>query len=246
MSPQLMDDSATNPLHLSAQPPLGPLYGRLSIAHLLLITAGSAVAIWLMQPPNGKADAVAVAISVFFAPVYGTALAVTMMAFLRARSQWVAIAEEPGHWLFIIIGGGFAGPALMMRSGSWINQSPAAKPQHAEALLAFGGICVAVALTLMAVVSLLVVLAEYRDSRRWHTVFGLLAATLITPTCCGPVGILVFPPALLGLLGATAYAAVTDFKERQYRDLWHWLGIAALFAAVCHAVLFLILVLPRL
>src|SRR5262249_44834414 len=29
-----------------------PLYGRLSIAHLLLITAGSAVAVWLLRPSN--------------------------------------------------------------------------------------------------------------------------------------------------------------------------------------------------
>src|SRR5262245_24222223 len=102
MPPLPIDDSATTPLHLAAQPPLGSLYGRLSIGHLLLITAGSAVAIWLMQPPNAKADAVAVAISVVFAPVYGTALAVVVLAFSRARSQWV-IAAEPGHWLLLMI-----------------------------------------------------------------------------------------------------------------------------------------------
>src|SRR5678815_1269821 len=110
-----MDEPAASQLQLKCEPPAGPIYGRLSIAHLLLITAGSAVAIWLLQPPNGKVSALEVVISVIFAPVYGTALAAIVLAFLRVRTQWVAIAEEPGHWLLLIIGSGFAGPALLIR-----------------------------------------------------------------------------------------------------------------------------------
>jgi hypothetical protein len=243
-----MDEPVASHLDLKCAPPEGPLYGRLSIAHLLLITAGSAVAIWLMQPPNGKASTLEVAISVIFAPVYGTALAVNVLAFVRARSQWVTIAEEPGHWLLIIIGSGFAGPALLIRSASWISQSPAPSPQPAgEIFLAFAGICVAIALLLEASVSLLVVLAEYRDSHRWQAVFWLLGVVAVGPvTCCGYLGSYagggVYAALIALLLISSAYAAAIDIRERQYRDLWHWLGVAALFAATCHAALYILVI----
>jgi hypothetical protein len=245
-----MDERVASHLDLKCAPPEGPLYGRLSIAHLLLITAGSAVAIWLMQPPNGKAGTLEVVISAIFAPVYGTALAVVVLAFARGAIRlWGAIAEEPGHWLLLIIGSGFAGPALLIRSGSVIRQWPAPSPQPAwEIFLAFVGICVAIALLLEASVSLLVVIAEYHDSRRWHAVFCLLGLTIFSP-CCGTVvldsGALSLVLTVALLLVFTTYAAAVDIRERQYRDLWHWLGVGALFAAVCHAALFLFVIAHR-
>jgi len=244
-----MVEPATSAGGKNGAPPAEPLYGRLSIAHLLLITAGSAVAIWLMQPPNGKAGTLEVVISAIFAPVYGTGLAILVLAFLRGRGQWLVIAEEPGHWLLLIVGGGFTGPALLYRSGSWLSQPPAT-PQPLEMFFIVVGICGAVFLILSVGVTLLVVLAEYHDSRRWRTVFWLLGITLITPlTCCGCMvfdnGGVYYGALVALLLASAAYAAAVDIRERQYRDLWHWLGVAALFAAVCHAALFLFVILPR-
>ena len=246
-----MDEPVTTPLQHKCSSPEPPFYGRLSIAHLLLITAGSAAAIWLMQPPNGNAGRLDVIISVSFAPVYGTALAVLVLAFRRVLTVGIPIATEPGHWLLLIIGSGFAGPVLLIRSGSLISQSPAPMPQPAgEVFLAFAGIGVGIAILLMAGASLLVVIAEYHDSQRWQAVFWLLGAVTVSPvTCCGCLvpkeGGALYAALVAALVGSAAYAAVSDVLERQYRDLWHWLGVAALFAAITHAALFLLVFLPR-
>jgi len=178
---------------------------RLSIVDLLLITLGTAVALWIMPREP--------------------------------------IATQPGHWLLLLIGCTFLGNGSIARGGVALDKSA---PGAASLLLAAGGGL------LLSSLGLLIyrVVANVDLSTDWRRVFRLLATTLTVPIfgggCLGlwalsgaPKLLLLIPamfafgPPIL-LLASTIAAIVSDYRRREARDIWHWLGIAAFFAMPVH------------
>src|SRR5262249_17489777 len=76
----------------------------------------------------------------------------------------------------------------------------------------------------------------------WHRVFRsaaiLAAAAILAPCWAGVFGeliaVLLIAIAPLVMLLMALSAAIIDVRDREYRDLWHWLGVVALFGAVAH------------
>jgi len=205
---------------LNQGPSTQSLYGRLSIAHLLLITAGSAIAVWLQQPPGATSDVVAVAVAATFAPVYGTALA----AMVIALRQWPTkpLATQPGHSLLLLIGSSFAGLGLALRI-MFIMNSPGVSVLVAVLLIA----AIVIAWPLLLTMTLAFFLQAIRDSNQsaqWRRVFWLIAVSF-------------FLPCLLPALPAVVlYATIEDVRRQRRYDLWHWLGVVALFGVVAHVI----------
>jgi hypothetical protein len=216
-----MDEPATSDVRSKAAPPESPFYGRLSIAHLLLITAGSAIAVWLQQPPGMESSVVAVTLAVTLAPVYGTAMAAIVISLSQRPAR--PFAAQPGHWLLLLIGNVFAGLGLAWRMAFMVRSPGAPVP---KALLFMAAVAIAWPLLLtFALVFFIQAVRDVRQPAPWRLVFWLFAGTVFLP-CCLPA-----------LPVAALYAVVEDLREPQHRDLWHWFGVAALFGVVMHLTL---------
>jgi len=224
---------------------------RPSIRLLLLVTAMTAVAVWLLQPPSTATTLEAV-VSVFAAPFYGVALAALLIAAIAVGRRTLDTygASEPGHWLLFIHGAGFAGVTLFWRT--IINLGT-------QVWLVMPGLFLGGFLLLVTAILIFASLYEGVTERRWRAVFWLLAAVVPIPFACGccslPFGVpdsqaeFFALTALLGIVGgmllATIVASAKDIALRQPRDLWHWAGVACLFATVFHVALLVLVVVPR-
>jgi len=237
-----------------APPNLSPAHGRLSIGHLLLTTAGSAVAIWLQQPPGVARDVRYVAVAVVFAPVYGTALVALALLVVRLwNRQW--FLDEPGHWLLVTVGLPFLGISLLKRSLQILDATPEggdARGVVGVAILALG-----IVLTGWSLFVPLLALPDVRDPA-WRRVFWLLGSVYLIPVfgCCfalvlgvtfgTPAGVIALPPAFAIAVLAAVFVAVRDDRQHQRRrGVWHWLGIAVLIGGLVHVGVLLAVSLSR-
>lgn len=240
-------------------PLIRPLLGRPSVGHLLLLMATTGVAVWLMQAPSA-ATTVEALVSVGCAPFYGVALLallVATIAFCRGEVESSHITAQPGHWLLLILGAGFSGVALFWRLLLILDSSRAELPPgvFVPAML---GIFFAVFLGLVSACLIFAALYEGVDEPRWRAVFWLLAGMVPAPLTCACVlsaidplgGAMESVVAMLffGTVAATplaaAVAAGRDVALRKRRDIWHWIGVACLFATVIHIALLALLVVP--
>lgn len=238
-------------------PPMRPLLGRPSIRHLLLLMGTTGAAVWLMHAP-AAATRVEGLIAVGCAPFYGVALwALLIAAIALGRGDaGVRVAAQPGHWLLFILGAGFGGVALFWRLLLVMEAMPHPPPQVFLPVMA--GLFFAVFLMLVTAVLIFAALLEGVSEARWRAVFWLLAGIVPGPAACGCCLFAIVPSrgafdvlmpvALLGIVAAMLIAAVLaaglDLARRTPRDIWHWIGVACLFATVVHVSLLAIVVIP--
>src|SRR5262245_34478256 len=98
-----MNEPATNTSPLLRPPPELIRSNRLSIADLLLITLGTAIAIWILHSPQESRETPNVFVNVCMAPLYGSAIAAVLLACYRVAMTEPFITE-PGHWLLWMLG----------------------------------------------------------------------------------------------------------------------------------------------
>jgi len=226
-----------------AAPNLSPARERLSIGHLLLITAGSAVAIWLQQPPGVARDVRYVAVAVVFAPVYGTAIVALALVVVRLWNRQ-RFLDEPGHWLLVAVGLPFLGISALHRSLQILDPTPDVGNWRGilgVAIFSVGVLCCGWSLFLP-----LLALPDVRDPA-WRRVFWLLGSIYLLPVfgcCVGPVlsgtwgpeaAVAAIPMIVaIALLAAVLIAVRDDRQHERRRGVWHWLGIAVLIGGLVH------------
>jgi hypothetical protein len=239
--------SAT-PLSLPNEEPLRS--SRLSIADLLLITQGAAISIWIMQPPEGPRATAFVAVSVLMAPLYGACIAAVLRATWRMLIDAPPVAAQPGHRFLFVIGTMFCGIGLVAKSlpGIYLYDQPHAFVEVLAVVMPFG-VCLIV-LSIGLLTSTLFTIDS--QPRHWQRVYWLFAWTVflgVIGPCLIDIGgasilalilavVLLTPPILV--LVTTIAAVTIDVSRREYRDHWHWLGVAAFLGLPAHFVLMMI------
>jgi len=160
------------------------------------------------------------------------------------------VAAQPGHRFLFIIGTMFCGIGLVAKSfpGVYLYARPHAFVEVLAVVMAFGGFLIVLSIGLLANTLFTI----DGQPRHWQRVYWLFAWTVflgVIGPCLlagGPVPILALiiaviqltPPILLLL---TTIAAVSiDVSRREYRDHWHWLGVAAFLGLPAHFVLLII------
>jgi hypothetical protein len=217
---------------------------RLSIADLLLITLGTAIAIWFLHSPQTSRETPFVFVNVCMAPLYGSAIAAVLLGCYRVAMA-VPFKTEPGHWLLVMIGTVFLGCGMLSRFSLPYQFDPennfSVGPQG---LLFLFGICLLMVSLGLVVAS---VYANDHQPLRWRIVFRLIGWMLLLGVIVslflpagGAVYILMWLLPLIGLalltlaFLTTIFAAIMDLRERRYRDHWHWLGVAAFLGLPAH------------
>jgi hypothetical protein len=209
-------------------------------------TAATAVAVALMQRPAAlPALAPLALINVAFSPIYGLALLILVGALNECSLTPPPRLTEPGHWLLATIGSVFLGAASIYRVGSALESTTQPPP----AIAIFLGAAVVTAASIAWLLLPILVFAAIHELRReavWCFVFPLLLLSVLSLSisCClgfspsGRVFIPLVPTGVFGLMLITILiAAIRDLARREYRDLAHWLGVAAIFAVVAHLAL---------
>jgi hypothetical protein len=217
---------------------------RLSIAHLLLWTATTAFALFLLRPtfPATLEDAEAAdgavlraLVSVAVAPVYGAAILGLVMVLRQLRDIGLFRWREPGHCLLAMVGSGFLGFGLIGWAMSTLDE-----PQFSSYVVVAlcGAVASIVALLLVFPVIVLLVDVEFLDPPRWRNVLWLLAATICGCLCVPEPPAFLYPviPALLLIcfLLSLFVAVGIDIWKGQHRDLPHWLGVVAIVTVIGH------------
>jgi hypothetical protein len=229
---------------------------RLSLAHLLLWTMTTAVALFLLRPtvPTDKkpfdaaeesanaAALVPAVVTVAVAPVYGVAiLAVAMALWVPLTCQGTLTVRQPGHWLLLIVGAQFLGVALYAWGIRFLQVGPPLPARHSIP----GGFAIAAGIGFLLFMVLLLFLAatEAQVPLRWKVSFRLFAAAYLTSSLCccimplHPSPLPLVPATmLLAFLAATLIAAIIDMARGERRDLPHWLGVVAAWSMVMHVV----------
>lgn len=220
---------------------------RLSIADLFVITLGAAIAIWFLQQPATFLDNRAVIlVNVVMSPLYGLSIAALILATYRLLRASPPFATQPGHWLLLIVGTMFAGIGLLAKA------APAAfSSEHPESWGVLAVIGLVLAGWLLAS-SLILIYRCGRDAsedqpRNWRVVFQWLVIAPITVFfggCLlpGGLGVFVLPMLMIFLPPIVLYVALLraialDLWRKDYRDHWHWLGVAAFLGLPTHIAL---------
>jgi len=222
---------------------------RLSIADLLLITLGSAIAIWVLQPPGGVYSRSWTAVNVAFSPLYGAALAVVILA-VRADLKLKSFATQPGHWLLLWFGTLFATVGFAAKGATVPREILKEWSLVPQTLCVLASVCLAL---FGALLLLSLAIGDMEPSPRWRRVFQLMLAWAVTPVVCvllaaavyRNMAALIFVTAIFFavpviLLVASIIAVAQDLRESKRRNFWHWLGVATLFGLPLHVVLLVV------
>ena len=229
---------------------------RLSIAHLLLWIAGTALVVaafprgWLGGPKTwGDRESYQLRVQkretlerlsvVAVAPCYGAALASLIVAGTRLLARRPGFPALPGHWplvqlgLWILIVGG----VLEQSSEQPLSYNLAVFRDHMGAAL------VVLLMLLLAVAIQAVVVV--REPRRWRIALRCFLAAVIVPM----VAFLIVPlenqraGALTGLSIVLLWyiasliavlVGIWDFICRERFDLFHWVGVVSLLSILAH------------
>jgi len=228
----------------------------LTIAHILLWTAGTGIALTYLQaqkPPPPEALGFAsiltgrnedpkivlaklqqewsrqlqarYVVGLWFAPLYGAALAGGLLAIGQIATRRFGFPVQPGHWLLLAIAGVF----LLLVAHPILRRLPISSD---------GAICVAVICMTALLIAVTVIV---REPLYWRFLLGLasagsllLTASLLSSTFLSP-SIELLPPFLLGIgaIVAVPFAALVclalDIADRsRHYDYLHWVGIAVL------------------
>jgi hypothetical protein len=217
---------------IDASPPAN----RLTIAHLLLWTAATALALIAIMPERTSWSDVSEELraqmearqrywsiaAVIAAPFLGAGLAMVGLGGWRCmRSE--ELPTLPGHWLLMVVGSGTLAALigrLAIASGSLLGLEP----------------LLWILVMLMPVVALALAIAHVTSPLRWKRVFaiagwstGLLFFSMF---CCFPVWItplshLILPGLVLATPISVIVAAVRDVQLDVKQDIFHWCGVVA-------------------
>jgi hypothetical protein len=229
-----------------------PQVNRLTIAHLLLWTATTAVALSqcgrppplseigvgdLVMPADSDAQKAELQqqirrilekqylVGLTFAPIYGLALAGMVLAGWRTVTARFGFPAQPGHWLLVVIGGA----TTLMAAKLQLQSLPSAS-NGVQSLLAV----IATAMSLVAGMKV--------GNSPWRYPFFTFAGSLILLALV-PVmqseGPTLFAIALIGSGGIPfmgLLCAGADLADRKRFDVFHWIGVATLFGVAGHFV----------
>jgi hypothetical protein len=221
-----------------------PPANRLTIAHLLLWTATTAIAIGTIMPnpidapfPSDMPDQVRGylirqqqqwrIVTVVTGPVLGAGLAGLAIAIWRQWRRRPGFPTQPGHWVLMILGMS----TVAMSDLQLINRLDGPGPWF-----------VVIPLTILfwpasLLIPILLVAAYLRvpEPLRWRRVFAIAGASIALFFFCGclfPLG----PPTPTQLIMAALFyatpisivvAAVFDIRSGRTYDVFHWVGVVA-------------------
>jgi hypothetical protein len=235
---------------------------RLSISHLLLWIMMTGVSLACVQrgkpptpeeygissdssSPSGLADTLPTGeqqlraswlawqrlylLRLIFAPVSGAALAGLVLAGGRTLTRSYGFPSQPGHWLLVVIGAMIMLAYLRPLAQSHLTQ------RAADGLVA----CTA---SLIFVPPLILL-----QQLRWRIAFGILVCAFSVLAAAFLLAIatpyLVLPNlAMIGFALMASFpvivasSAVLDARERLNFDLFHWIGITAVFLLTLHFI----------
>jgi FtsH-binding integral membrane protein len=215
-----------------------PQPNRLTIAHLLLWMAGTALAIvifptdWLPSPAAtgtraaflrrlALRDNVEKVLAAIIAPLYGTAIAGLPLAALRLVERRSGFPAQPGHFLLLALG-------LLYLLGALVLRAPADAIYPPTSLLVFMLLVALVAVSLGAAV-------QIKTPAGWcltfRTVLGVTTFLVLgyiaahwDPRPVWAAGLLATSLIVASLAGL--FAVTSDLWQRQSEyDLFHWLGV---------------------
>jgi hypothetical protein len=226
---------------------------RLSIAHLLLWTAATAlvfsccerppapsqIGIGGFSQPGTNVEAARdrerqrfwqmlqnrYLINLAFAPIYGFALAGFMLASWRITNAKSGFPTQPGHWLLVVIGSATALVAAKLRLSL---PPPASDYEDSMYLL---------------IVALMSLLAGFKvGDSLWRVpllIFGgsILLLSPLPALAPGPGGGTLVTMAMFGVGTAFILAlvcAATEVARCDRGDIFHWTGVATLIGVVGH------------
>jgi hypothetical protein len=210
---------------------------RLSIAQLLLWTATTGVALALLAGARSFSESLSRGlVSMAVAPLYGLGILALAAGARQCFGQDLIAGFQPGHWLLAIVGTAFLGVAGLARIGAWMNPPP--PPAALQVFVAAAGVTASCLLLLLVPFLIISALSDVWLQRAWRFVFLLLGGLLLAPLCAGCLFNfpLVMAPLLLAVPIASGWAAVTDWRRGERRDLLHWLGVLAINAGLGHIV----------
>lgn len=221
-----------------------PAANRLSIAHLLLWTATTALAVGTIMPDPVDApfqtDMPAEfrayltrqqqqwrMATVLIGPALGAGLAALAIATWRLLRYEPDFPTQPGHWILMIVG---MCTVVVMELhlidrvrldgfGSNFIRTP---------LFVF--FCVTF---LLPVITLAVAYSRVTEPLRWKRVFAIAGGSVglffFSGCCVSPLGTPLFPLIMSAILYATpisiVVAAVLDVRSGRTYDVFHWVGV---------------------
>jgi hypothetical protein len=245
-----MSDPPSAPADSLTQRPTAAVGNRLSIAHLLLWMTMTAVVFGFLQPHvppteeqastgNPRFDEMVrrsremqhwgFLSLLVFAPAYGATLAAVGLAGYRWVRRRFDFPAQPGHWLLFVLAVIPATACSVAVRGPPLNEFPT--------------FCCA--LLYVTIVSACAVV-QIRKPQRWRWVFILAASAFLIvwvdvgsdalskgfvgPGMFAVIGLVVLICSLLTALACS----VLDLTAAERYDMFHWTGIAILFATIGH------------
>jgi hypothetical protein len=233
------------------KPPTAPRPNRLGLSHLLLWLTLTSIVMAITQhvsKTNPFDDAAAedyaarwrieVLLGFAVAPSNGAALCGLLLAFSRLFTRRSGFPSQPGHWLLLILAAAYCLSAL----GHFVTYPSTG--QSTRALYLVSG---------QAVPTVVSGIAGFacRRERRWLWTFGLWSLGLLlhvmgvwaliwlSETAVFPgSSLLVTVPTfiVLGAMLLSLVSSLLDLRTSESRDIFHWIGAAALFAVVLKLV----------
>jgi hypothetical protein len=234
----------------AGKPLIATIPNRLTLAHLLLWLTLTSILMAIQRFPAknpfdddpaaaaeyAARQRMAVMVSFAVAPAYGAALSGTVVALGRAFTRRAGFPSQPGHWLLLILA------ATCLSVASRLIADPNDRSQFLASVQAVPALVSAIA----GVVC--------RRERRWRWTFWLwslglfvklvgvwalfaLIALFDTAALAG-ISLLLTIPSLV-VLGAMLLGLVSsllDLRNSESRDIFHWIGAAALGGVVLQQI----------
>jgi hypothetical protein len=208
---------------------------RLSITHLLVWTAMSAVLLGYQRAMSSLADdqtLFSTIITLWYAPLFGAGVSACVLSFWRLTNGGPRFPVQPGHWLLIISGIG----AMISLVFQAVSVLALAGTSSVEIFLA-------IRLVEFLFHSMLYGVAAWRSPGGWRVVFVsgvvqsgvmslLIALVLLNEFFhAASFRFLIYIRSIeLGLYGLVSFAvlimAIVDRIHRPPRDYLHWTGVA--------------------
>jgi hypothetical protein len=225
-------------------PPSERPANRLAIAHLLLWTATTALAIGTIMPDPVDAPAPADMPAEFRAyqdrqqeqwriatvltgPVLGAGLAALAIAYWRQLRHEPNFPTQPGHWILMIVGMCTV-VAMELHLIDRVRLDGFGSNFIRTPLFVFFWVTI-----LLPVITLAVAYYRVAEPRRWKRVFAIAGGSLgllFLALCC-PLWPSAADLIILAILYATpismVVAAVLDVRSGRTYDVFHWVGVVA-------------------
>jgi hypothetical protein len=209
---------------------MSPEPERLSIAHLLVWTALSAVLLGVdratSQLPHVEPSSFGRLISFIYAPLFGAGVSALLLTAWRLATDGPRFPAQPGHWLLVI-----SGVQSLLHLGTFLIQAVVQAGFGWELLLAGRFVEELTCGTLF-------VLAIRESHRLWRITFvagliGYCLGLLLTVGACFKL----FHPENLHVefvihwivLTVCAFAVADDWATHNSRDYLHWTGLVVRF-----------------